>query len=293
MTLQAAPGSIVVGVDGSPGSDLALDWAADVAAAERRPLTLLHGVDPAVVAGAGDYPGATVDHARLAEQIRLEDDAMMSSAASRAHGRHPDLDVHPVLTRSDPRSALLDLSAQAAMVVIGSRGRGPVASLLLGSVGVAVARHASCPVVVRRPGGRDADGVLVGVDGTAQSSPPVEFAYRVAALRSVPLTVMHCRQDGTRGPAASGGSDPQELGDERVLVAESIAGMREKYPDVDVTVRLVHGSPAEELLSAAAGCGLLVVGHRRLSPVRSLVHGSVATTVVEHGTGPVAVVPSG
>lgn len=292
MTSTTAPGSIVVGVDGSVGSDQALDWAADQAAAEHRPLTLLHGVDPAVIGGAGDYPGAAVDYARLAEEIREEDAAMMALAVSRVRERQADVDVHPVLSSSDPRSALLDVSRQAAMVVVGSRGRGPLTSLLLGSVSVAVSKLASCPVVVRRPGPAERHGVLVGVDGTASSVPAVEFAYRMASLHGGTLTVMHCFHVLTRGSAMSGGLDVRDVGAEEALVAESLAGMREKFPEVTADVRLVLGHAAPELLSASSGFGLLVVGHHRLTTVRSLVHDSVATTVLEHAEGPVAVVPA-
>ena len=99
------------------------------------------------------------------------------------------------------------------MIVVGSRGRGPVTSLLLGSVSVAVSKHASCPVVVQRPTPTDTTrhGILVGVDGTESSLPAIEFAYRMASSRELSLTVLHCywdrstvspRSDG-RGPAAT------------------------------------------------------------------------------------------
>ena len=284
---EAVPGSIVVGIDGSPGSDQALDWAADQAAFEHRPVTVVHGVDPVAFAGSGDYLGAGVDYARLVEEIRSEDAGMMARASQRVQDRHSTVEVRSVLSDSDPRSILLQLGEQAAMLVVGSRGRGPVSSLLLGSVSVAVSKHATCPVVVRRPGAtaRPAEGVLVGVDGTAHSLPAVEFAYRMASLRSLPLTVMHCYHDARRGSSA-------DLGEEEALVAESVAGMADKFPEVQVQVRLVLGHPAPELVAASGGFELLVVGHHRVTALRGLVHDSVAPTVLEHANGLVAVVPS-
>ena len=90
------------------------------------------------------------------------------------------------------------------MLVLGSRGRGQLRSLLLGSVGVALVRHARCPVVVHRPGhaGTVRDGIVVGADATEESLPVLEFAYREASLRKLPLTVLYSYWDiqgGTMG----------------------------------------------------------------------------------------------
>ena len=292
MSLETAPGSVVVGVDGSAGSDVALDWAADQAALEHLPLTLLHGMDPVAFAGGGDYGGSSVDYPNLAQQVRSEDTAVIARATMRVRRRHGSLEVLAVTSEADPRSALLEVSREAAMVVVGSRGRGPVASLLLGSVSVAVSKHASCPVVVLRPGARAGHGVLLGVDGTEHSLPAVEFAYRMASLHSCPLTVLYCYHDTVHAPAPSRGPDALDLSAEEQLVAASIAGMAEKFPEVQVHISVVPGDAAPALLAAARGTELIVVGHHRLTPLRSLLHDPIAATVLEYATGPVAIVPS-
>lgn len=292
MAPRTAPGSIVVGIDGSVGSGEALDWAADQAVREHRALTLLHGVDPVVFAGGGDYPGAEYDYTGLRDEVRQQDVLVLEAATARAHARHPGVEVTTVISDGDPRNALLQLGETAAMVVVGSRGRGPVASLLLGSVSVAVSRHATCPVVVVRPDALAGGGVMVGVDGTTHSLPAVEFAYRTASLRGCPLTVVHCYHDPTQGLAARGEADAPDLGEEQALTAESLAGMSEKFPDVPVDVHLVPGRGARELLTASDGYALLVVGHHRRAPLHGLLHDPVATTLLEHARCPVAVVPS-
>jgi nucleotide-binding universal stress UspA family protein len=198
MELHEIPaGSVVVGIDGSHHADHALDWAALHAASEARPLVLLHSVVGTANASMW-LAQAGIDPSPYLSDADAGGRAVLGVAAKRAakrapSGRAPIL----VLTRTDPRSALIEVSAQAAMVVIGSRGRGPVSSLLLGSVSAAVAGIARCPVVVVRPQrlGLVRRGVLVGVDGTAAALPVLEFAYLQAAELGLPLTVLHMLYD--------------------------------------------------------------------------------------------------
>lgn len=274
-------GTVVVGVDGSASARTALCWATDQAITERRPLTLVCA-ESSVDDGVGQS---------VLEQARME----VSSQPA-------ELEVHELLIVADPREALLQLSRQAALVVVGSRGRGPVRRLLLGSVGVAVTRHASCPVIVVRPGhpGLVRHGVLVGVDGGETSRAVLDFAFRQASFRGLPLTVLHTFVDAPAYGAAAGIPVPvvveplSELEEERLLLAECMSGLQEKYPDVRVRTELARGLPAERLLQEAPRMNLVVVGsHPGASAASHLLRGSVAMTVVEHATCPVALVPVG
>ncbi len=292
---ETPPGSIVVGHDGSEWSEGALDWAVDQATCESRPLTIVHALAPMDAQSVAPYAAAGLEVVRLVEDARAAAQAMLAAATARALAREPGVDVHHLLVIADPRTVLLDLSERAAMVVVGSRGRGPVASLLLGSVSVSVARHASCPVVVRRsrepvtPVLR----VVVGVDGTSDSLPAVEFAFRVASLRRSTLAVLHCARPSSPVAAAPDAPPPPDLSDERALVAESLAGMAEQFPDVEVTVHVASGAAAHELVDASGEYDLVVVGHHRVGHLRELIDDSVAAAVLEHASGVVAVVPSG
>ncbi len=272
-------GTVVVGVDGSSSSDTALRWAVDQASAEHRTLTLVYAEAPV---GHGDG-SKILEHAR-------------DDVARRA----PALAVHELMVVADPRELLLKLSADAALLVVGSRGRGPVRSLLLGSVGVAVTRHASCPVVVVRPGnpGLVRHGVLVGVDGSDRSQSTLEFACRQASLHRLPLTVLHTFIDPILvGTGASGVGVPvldvraDDIERERLLLAETLAGMQEKYPDVQMRSELARGLPGECLLAKAPRMNLVVVGGHAGGTAAALLFGSVALVVVEHASCPVAVVP--
>lgn len=282
MDISHAPaGSIVVGIDGSSGSDGALDWAVDQAVVEQRCLTIVHAF-----ASGGFVP--TLDDAR-AKARRLIDDA-----SRHARERATDLDVACFMGVSVPQRALVDLGEQAAMVVLGSRGRGPVSSRLLGSVSVSVAMHATCPVVVSRPPGsiRGGSRIMVGVDGSAASLPAVEFAYRVASFRGDALTVMHCYGAQPAAAPSPGTPASADLEAESAIVSEALAGMAKIFPDVEITVRLIFGPADQHLVDASRDHDLVVIGHHTGSPLHDLVHGCLASMVLEHARGVVAVVPS-
>jgi nucleotide-binding universal stress UspA family protein len=285
-------GTIVVGVDGSPSSEQAIAWATDQARAERRPLTLVHGVealDSVWTNQAGQDTRIGVD------VVQTKAERLLAHARELVEHRAPEVEVHELSRVLDPRDVLLQASQTATMVVLGSRGRGPIRSLLLGSVGVAVTRHAACPVVVLRPAnpGKVRQGVVVGVDGTPASQGPLEFAYRQASFRAMPLTVVHAFPD-FRAPTTDVhviGDDEHGYDEERSLLAEVVAGMTEKYPDVPVRTQLVRGLPDVCLLRMSSRMNLLVIGAHHGGPAAGLVFGSVASSVVEHATCAVAVVP--
>jgi nucleotide-binding universal stress UspA family protein len=238
---------------------------------------------------------AGVDHRTAVESMRTAAQEMLAAARAIVVAEAPDLDVHEVVRVADPRDALLGLSEHASMIVLGSRGRGPVRSLLLGSVGVAVTRHAACPVVIHRPGsaGRVRHGVAVGVDGSDRMGTVLDFAYRQAALRDLPLTVVHCFWDVPTASTDTRLVDPRsaEVEEQRMVVAESVAGMAEKYPEVRVRTELARGLPDASLVQVAERMNLLVVGAHHGGAASAVLFGSVSTSVVEHATCPVAVVP--
>ncbi len=154
---------------------------------------------------------------------------------------------------------------------------------MLGSVSVAVVRHAHCPVVVVRPGnaGKVRNGVAVGVDTTEPAQPVLEFAYRQASLHGLPLTVVHCL------------NYVLDIDEERLALSTALAGMSEKYPDVHVTTRVGKGDPDEVLVRLGERMDLVVTGTHHGSRTRRTIFGSVSVEVVEQATCPVAIVPLG
>lgn len=294
------PGTVVVGIDGSPQSDRALDWAVLQARLEHRALTLVHA---AHLGAAGETlwrgtPGT--DLRAVEDALRQTGHALLVAAEARAARADPSLVVRSVLSTLDPRDALLELAGEAALTVVGSRGRGPVVSLLLGSVSVAVARLAAGTVVIVRGEERTPRPrcVLVDVDGTADSVPAIELAYRTAAQRHLPLTALNVVFDDVfrrTGVHLVREDDDQvaEVADHRLLLSESVAGMRERYPEVRDELVLERGLRVQQLVAASRHASLLVVAARRQGRVDDLVHDSVVTRVVEQAHCSVAVAAAG
>lgn len=296
MDTTGLSGTIIVGVDGSSGAMEAVDWAARQAALEHRPLTVFHSVG--LLDGGATYwlDRSGVDPGALLAELAAAGQAILGEAAGQALRAAPGVEVRQALRHLDPRQALLQAAPHARMIVLGSRGRGPVSSLLLGSVSVSVSKHAACPVVVLRPRGTATGGagIIVTTDGTERSGPVLEFAFRMASTRTQPLTVVHCFWDAVK--VAEGARDVADdepgLDDQRALLSESVAGYREKFPDVQVSLQLTRGFADHRLLEVSESMDLIVVGSQRIGLLADIVYGSLAPTVVEHAHCAVAVVPS-
>lgn len=285
------PNSIVVGVDGSPEADRAVQWAAEQAHLEQRPLVVVtaeHPVTP-VATSLGPAYAYQVDDLLEAAQ------AIADEAAALATRHRPDVSVTTRARVGEPREVLVEMSHGAHLLVLGSRGRGPVRSKLLGSVSAAVIKRAQCPVVVCRPGTELAvkNGVVVGADGTAPSLPVIDFAFRQAALHNQPLTIVHCFWDvlaGIESPRLVRDTEP-DLEATRALLSESVAGFRERYPEVHVTLQVARGHAVDCLAAIADRHDLVVVGRHPIDSFSRHVTGSVSTDVTERAHTAIAVVP--
>ena len=290
--IEVPRGSVVVGVDGSPASERAVPWAARQAALEHRPVALVHAASPTVATTWMGSPG--FNSATVLQAMEDSGRAQLQAAAAAVHEQEPGVEVYRVLDRRDPRDALLALAGHAAMVVVGSRGHGPMVSMLLGSVSLAVSQHASCPVVVVRHDGEEGDGgIVVGADGTVRSDAAVGFAFRQASLRSLPLTVVHAfwSEQDEGYPSEARDYEQADLEDMRLLLAESIAGPEADFPEVKVSLHVERGIPDSVLLHACRSADLVVVGTHPTNAVYDLLAGEVSRSVLGHAHCPVAVVP--
>ncbi|MFJ5834105.1 universal stress protein [Streptomyces sp. NPDC093089] len=284
---------LVVGVDGSDASLTALDWAVDEAVRHGFPLRIVHAslwerYEGVVPTWATERPSGQV----LAENI-------VGIAAERARRRAPGLPLTTAVLAEDASTALLGEGQAGAFLVVGSRGRGEFADLLLGSVGLVVAARASCPVVVVR-GDRHAlearhGRVLLGVGEHDVDSPAVRFAFREAAARDAELDVVRTWRRPVHDPI----DHPLLSGNRAIHLAEGSSELLDKaleaaateHPRVRLRRATLEGSAHRVLTERSAAADLLVVGARRRDGLVGLELGRVAHRALHHATCPVAVVP--
>jgi len=286
-------GSIIVGVDGSPASEHAIVWAAEEARLQHRNLTLVHAEPHMSPNEMAWLSSAGIPPRQINEQTHADAERVVARARTLAAAHSPAEAIDTVLEVQDARSLLLDLGGTAAMTVVGTRGHGRVAGLLLGSVSGALVRHATSPVVVVRPVPSPRGGVLIAADASEDSLGPVEHAYREASLHRTPLTVVHCLWDGLAGPTPWANvprTDPEHA-EARLRIAESMAGMREKFPDVDLSVMVTRGSVDACLVDLSAKFDLLVIGRPARPLLLRLTTSGLTLPVAERAQCPVLVVP--
>jgi Universal stress protein UspA and related nucleotide-binding proteins len=307
--------TITTGIDGSPASLDAADWAAREAGRRRLPLRLLHaGTQHRVSARVPD-----VDVPAGCTRSALDRAAIQLAYA------HPALDIVARDTETPAVPALLAAAAESETLVLGTRGRtdhSAQAGFLAGSVALAVAASAACPVVLVRAGELPSDErefmpggtppstapyrpVVLGLDLERPADNLIGYAFDTAAVRSAPLLVVHAWTPPPyedHGPAVpSPDASPSEVSPSDVPSADDVrdheTGRRRalagtlrswchEFPDVPVVEEVVHGRPGDQLLRVSTGAGLLVVGRRAGERL-----GRAARTAIRQVTCPVAVVP--
>ena len=279
--------TVIVGVDGSEGSDAALAWAARHAQLAGADLELVHAVAVPSMAGIGWAVDASLEAGRLLRALEVEGEKAVTRARRTMLERHPQLTVRTEVVTGDPRQVLLDRGATAYLLVVGSHGRGPVRSLLVGSVGAALARHATAPTVVVRGSTTGTGGVVAGVESAAAAEPVLAFAFEYAELHGLRVTALRSVPDGIAAtvPAHLTEPDSAELSAARAMLADATGPSAARHPDVRLHLDVVRGHPAESLLGYGDNTSLVVVGTSRHHV------GNDAVAAVEHATCPVAVVP--
>lgn len=284
-------GDVVVGVDDSTGADRAARWAAAAALREHRALVLARG------------SCATARHTDPETGLRaLEDDLaelgrdLVARTAVELGTPGRTTEVLATCTTGRPESLLVDLSREAHLVVVGSRGLGRVRAAVEGSVSGTLMRQSRCPVVVVRPspppqgGGRH--GVVVGVSGAEASGATAELAFHMASWTGEALTVAHCFWEAEDQSGHALAAPPHaDLAAERLAVGEVLAGLRERYPDVAVRVVLERGDVEYVLGDLAGDATLVVVGAPAHSALSDVLPGSVASVLLGQPGCPVVLVP--
>jgi nucleotide-binding universal stress UspA family protein len=287
------PVRILVGVDGSAGSETALRWACNEAAL--RPATVT-----ALTAWSADGRPRRVYHLAVhADPSGFTDAArtLLDTTIVRVHDDYPDAAVTPVVRRAEPVAALLEMAAQADMVVVGARGDSAMRRLLVGSTSQGVVHHCTVPVIVarevRRPGVPETRPVVVGVDGSTTSFAALRWAAGEAATRGVPLRVVHSW--GGLDPLYSDmllSSEQAVLRVARELLDDALKLCLDGAPEAEIHPVVASDRPAVALLRESSHAQLLVVGSRGGGGFADLDLGSVSHQCVLHAACSVAVVRS-
>ncbi|HET6504372.1 MAG TPA: universal stress protein [Amycolatopsis sp.] len=289
-------GPIVVGVDGSPSASNAVRWAAEEAAQRHRMLKLVHALDEYSLR----YPmkASAPGESDVAGMFSARGRRLLGEAREVARQASAEVAVETALSERRPAEALRAESAAAGLLVLGSTGIRPLGRALLGSVSIALAAHAKCPVALIRPhAGEDppaaGEPVVVGVDGSPAGDAALELAFDEASWRQVPLVAVHVWDDAFLAElfeeARSKLDRPAVEQHEHELLGQRLAGWQEKYPDVTVRRLVVRGRPGDELLSVADRAQLLVVGSRGRGGLTGMLLGSTSQAVMSYALCPVVV----
>jgi nucleotide-binding universal stress UspA family protein len=265
---------VVVGVDGSEGCQHAVEWAAREAERRKSPLRVVSvpAMPPRMHEEAGPPTVATslTEHAERA----------IETANTKAKEIAPGLVIENELIHGAPATALANAGADALMLVVGARGIGGFAALLLGSVSRYVAMHAACPVVVVRTETPDVQReIAVGIGEPQEATEALTFAFEEAAVSGAELVAVHSAGRG-------------ESEDATAIIGETLNRWREKYPAVAARPDVVHGHPAQVLAEYSARADLVVVGrHSATGPIPAI--GSIQHALLNHARGTIAIVPEG
>ena len=266
---------IVVGINGSAGSEAALSWALERAAHQKVPVLCVHAVDDRWMSPDFQYH----------ELIREAGMELLEKTKASASNQAPDVDVEVQLRHGSPGSALREASQEASLLVVGGHDKhwldgGPMTDRALQAVSAS-----DCPVAVipsaRATGNR---GVVVGVDGSEESLQAVAYAAAEADRGGDELTAVLAFRSPARWverQLPSSGLAESIVEEDRIVLAESVAGLRDKYPDLVVNQRLeTDTDPAKALVEHAREARLLVIGSRGRGAFSRLVLGSTAHAVL-------------
>lgn len=300
---------VLVGFDGSQLAALAVRYGAVEALRRNTTLTVIT-----------IYPLPAMVYPNMASIPNEPEDTAAKKAAETTLTEATELLTgHPGPTSfrtapGDPSGALVTLSANAEVIIIGARGRGGFMGRILGSVSSALPAHAHCPTIVvndhaeRRGedhGHSDAGGhgetggpVVVAVDGSEAGRIAMFTAASTAAVRGAELEVVSVLPAGDEWlywypelelSSEVTGRRQTEL---RAGLEREVSELKVQFPDLAVTTSVLVGKPAEELAEISARAQLTVTGTRGRGRVRSALLGSVSRGLLHHAAGPVMVVPS-
>lgn len=287
---------IVVAVDGSEASLLAVEWAANTATKRGIPLRIASSYTmPQFLYAEGMVPPK-----ELYEELQAETLGRIEQARNRAHSLFPELKIGHTIAEGSPIDMLLEMSNDVTMVVMGSRGMGGLSGMVMGSVSASVVSHASCPVVVVREDSAVTEDnkygpVVVGADGSEVSDKATRYAFQEAQARGVRLVAVHTWMDMQIQASLAGLSAAQtdwaEIEHEQnELLSARLEPLMAEFPDVEVEKVIVRDRPVRALIDQAEGAQLLVVGSHGRGGFKGMLLGSTSRALLQSAPCPMMVV---
>ncbi|BBY90460.1 universal stress protein [Mycobacterium gallinarum] len=284
---------ILVGVDGSPPSKVAVDWAAREASMRGVPLSIIHVIQSPAVRMWPEVPMPREVVARMERDGQeMLSDARRTAEEATAETRQIHIETETIAGGVLP--TLIDLSKDAEMIVVGCRGTGPINRRLLGSVSRGLIQHAHAPVAVIHDevpmtAFPAAAPVLVGIDGSPVSEAATAVAFEEASLRRVDLIALHVWSDFALFDVPENELAAVHRRADETL-SERLAGWQERYPDVHVRPVVALNRPVHQLLERSEAAQLTVVGSHGRGGFAGMLLGSVSLAVAESARMPVLVV---
>jgi len=281
---------VVVAVDGSEESLRAAEWAALEARRHSAPLRIVSA--PASVPQTHAYSASPAEIACALRGIAAR---ALDAAIARSEEVAPGLPLTTGLLSGPPALAVAESGADAALLVVGARGAGGFAAMVLGSVSRYVASRAPCPVVVVREESMALHReIAVGIRDPQDAGAALAFAFEEASLRDAALVAAHTWHWYPSEPHGSApGKEDRITAEAASDLATALQKWTEKYPGVRVRQDVIPGHPARVLASYSARADLVVLGRHDHPDGRGPGIGSVQHAVLDHAHGPVAIVPSG
>lgn len=299
---QMAPpaGAVWAGVDGSEDADRAVAWAARYAHSHGLPLQLVYVVTVPSIFYSEPMAVRFVEDEREQMGTHLLRAAARTARAAVGGG---ELTIGAQYEQGSPSEALISCTADAHLLVLGTRGHGELTGLFVGSVTRAVVAHARCPTVVvpHPPEGVDDPAlrsdapVVVGVDGSPSGQAALDLAYQEAEARGVELVAVHVWSDAGVQPFMLG-SRPEDAQwrqiqrREEEKLGEVVADRAPRYPDTWVRQFVEHDSPVRVLGAWSKHAQLIVIGTRGRGGFAGLVMGATSNALLHRTQCPLMVV---
>ncbi len=291
--MHAAPGTIVVGVDGSAPSFNALRWATHLAKRRSMPIKAIATYSFPVfgVPGSAAFPNA-IDTSLYEEGAR----GVVGRALAIVEEIDPSVVVDGAVEVAHAAEAIANEAADGDLIVLGSSGYSRALVGLIGSTATGVVHRSKVPVVVV-PAGSDPETrhgkVVVGVDNSSGSEKALHWAYAEAEAIGARLVVLHA-WTYPYGATMMGmpPPHPQMKRDAEEALSASLEALGDEYMTgaVPIEPKLVEEATATALLAEAVDADLLVLGSHGRGAIRSALLGSVSRSVLHHLVCPTAVI---